>query len=208
MFNLSTSEEENLIDAMGVDLSSKKLKLKGPIGFESREKIIRVINDTLKNFGVSSNMAKISEVLLSIDEYQQSKNDYKIVLLDGISDFLNEMYMRNYSMTIFTSDRKLNALITFKNLKIDRYFNHIIGGDCISKPKPNPEGIHKCCEEVDIKEKHTAYVTDTKSDLLMAKRAGVSLKVGVLTGLGNKENLEFESDILCGNIEELYNYIL
>ena len=79
-------------------------------------------------------------------------------------------------MSVFTSDRKKNAEYAFDKLGITSFFKVILGGDSVINPKPHPQGINDACNKIQIKENKTAYISDTSSDLIMAKNAGLICK--------------------------------
>ncbi len=204
--NLTSYQSDFLIEAMGIDLSIGKIKNSGPVGFEPRQVIINTILDALVKISITSNYSAINELFLQVDEYQQKNKDYKINLLDGVMDFLEKAKPR-YKMTIFTSDRKKNTELTLNTLGINKYFSEVFGGDSVSKSKPNPEGINKICNSINASKKNTSYITDTYSDLIMAEEAELPFKVGILTGLGLKDDLIKKADLVCNNFYEFMEYI-
>ena len=191
---------------MGVNLTTGKIKKSGPIGYEPRQIIISRVLDTLKTFSMNKNIFDIEKLFLDIDRYQQESGDFKINLLEGVRKFLKNK-ANKYKMTVFTSDRKQNAIFSLKKLGIDKYFSEIIGGDSVKKPKPDPEGILKACRSTKIDPKNTAYISDTYSDLIMAERANLSIKIGLLSGLGSKKQLKLKSDLVCKDLHELSNHL-
>jgi len=204
--NLTTSESDLLIEAMGIDLSIGKIKNSGPVGFEPRQVIINTVREALIKISINSNYSAINNLFLQVDEYQQKNKDYKIKLLDGVIDFLEKAKLI-YKMTIFTSDRKKNAELTLNALGIDKYFSEVFGGDSVSMSKPNPEGINKICNSINVSKRNTSYITDTYSDLIMAEEAELPFKVGILTGLGLKEDLKKKADLVCNNLYEFKEFI-
>jgi phosphoglycolate phosphatase len=203
-FKLSASQENDLVHIMGVDISLSKIRNNGPIGYEPREVIIlQVVNQLLK-YSIKVTFSELANLFVSIDEYQQKSKDYDIKLLKGVPEFL-EKNKNKYVMSIFTSDRKKNAEMALEEFGIKKYFKEILGGDSVSFPKPNPDGIYKACEKVGFKENETAYISDTSSDLIMAENAKVFLKIGVLTGLGHRNELIGNGDLICKDFFELSN---
>ena len=98
---------------MGIDLNSGKIKVKGPIGYEPRFKIIEAVRLKLIELEIEINASRLEKNFLNVDEYQQKNDDFEINLLNGVSEFLS--YSSNkFSMSIFTSDRK-NTDIFFLN---------------------------------------------------------------------------------------------
>tara|TARA_B110000046_G_scaffold135156_1_gene141436 strand:+ start:562 stop:1287 length:726 start_codon:yes stop_codon:yes gene_type:complete len=201
-FKLSGEQKNRLISAMGINLSSGKIKKKGPIGYEPRVAIIDKVISQLLTYSIKVTALEIDVFFKEIDLYQQKNNDYDVKLLEGVLEFLEEK-KNKYIMTIFTSDRATNAKMTLEKLGIAKFFTEILGGDSINFPKPNPEGILQACFKVDKKVNQTAYISDTSSDLIMANDANVLKKIGVLSGLGTKKELTKTGDYVFENFFEL-----
>ena len=110
-------------------------------------------------------------------------------------------------MSVFTSDRKKNAEYAFDKLGIASFFKVILGGDSVMNPKPHPQGINDACNKIRIKENKTAYISDTSSDLIMAKNAGLICKIGILSGLGNKQDFNQIADLVFNDLNGLSEYL-
>jgi len=206
-FQLNSDAENSLIECMGIDLKTGKIKNKGPIGYKPRSFIIEKIEKFLSSYSFNSSAQNLAQYFLEIDHHQQKNNDFDINLLDGVKDFISQN-SKKYKMTIFTSDRKKNAEIALNKLGINKFFNKIFGGDSVKKPKPDPEGIINACNSVNISPGNTAYLTDTTSDLIMAERAQVLCKIGVETGLGTEKELRKHSDLFCEDLNKLSKIFL
>jgi len=204
--SLNSEQKNQLIDAMGIDLNSGKIKVKGPIGYEPRFRIIESVRLKLIELEIEINASTLEKNFLSVDEYQQKNDDFKINLLNGVSEFLS--YSSNkFSMSIFTSDRKKNTDILLSKLHLDSYFDCVLGGDSVKNPKPHPEGILKICKALEINTKNTAYISDTASDLKMAQSAGLPFQVGVSTGLDSKQKLSVVGNLVFKNLAEFSDYL-
>ena len=206
-FQLGPDAERSLIDCMGIDLDTGRIKKTGPIGYEPRTFIVEKVKKCLLSYSCNSSKQNLAQYFLEIDEYQQKNNDFDINLLDGVKSFILQN-SKKYKMTIFTSDRKKNAEIALTKLGINKFFSKILGGDSVKKSKPDPEGIINACKSVNISPSNTAYLTDTTSDLIMAESAEVLYKIGVETGLGTKKELIKHSDLVCKDLSELSNIFL
>ncbi len=205
-YKLSSNQNIELIENMGIDTTLGKIKQNGPIGYKPRKSIIDAVRKTLESFSVEISIQQLEQHFLIIDKYQQEKNDFNIKILDGVIDFLNDN-TNKYIFTIFTSDREKNARRTLKKFGIYKYFKEVLGGDSVKQSKPNPEGILKLCSNIKIGAKRTAYISDTSSDLEMAQNANLPFKIGVLTGLGNREELAENGNVICENLTELSDYL-
>ncbi len=205
-FQLNSIQKNMLIENMGIDLLTGKIKYSGPVGYEPRKSIIKKVKETLTYLSVKVCENDLENYFLEVDKYQQEKNDFKFNLLDGVIEFF-ENKANSYKMTIFTSDRKKNAILALQNLGIEKFFDKIIGGDSVKESKPSPEGILKACSQINIGPENTGYISDTYSDLLMAQNANLPCKIGLLTGLGTKKELKEKGDLICKDFFELANYL-
>ncbi len=203
---LNANDELMLIDAMGINLNTGKIKNNGPIGYHPRSVILKKVEEVLYSLSSKIKPNKIGEYFLVIDKEQQSKGDFKIDILDGVKDFLLSN-VNKYTMTVFTSDRKKNTEYILSQLGIKKFFKSILGGDSVENPKPHPQGINNTCKVVKIKPEKSAYISDTCSDLIMAENAKIPCKIGVLTGLGTKRDLEIVADLLFKDFYELSEYL-
>ena len=203
---LNDEQKNQLIDVMGIDLDTGKIKIKGPIGYEPRFKIIENVKSKLIESEIEIKSSKLEEIFIRIDEYQQNNNDFKINLLDGVSEFLSFSRHR-FIMSIFTSDRKKNTDILLTKLGLESYFGYVLGGDSVKNPKPHPEGILKICKKLGIKANHSAYISDTASDLKMAQNAGLPFQVGVSTGLDSRQKLSEFGNLVFKSLTEFSDYL-
>ena len=197
-------QKNMLIESMGINLLTGKIKNSGPVGYKPRKSIIAKVKETLSHLSIK--VGEIENYFLEVDRYQQEKGDFKFKLLDGVIEFLEDK-ANSYIMTIFTSDRKKNTILALQKFGIENYFKIIIGGDSVKESKPNPEGILKACSQINIGPENTGYISDTYSDLLMAENAKLPCKVGLLTGLGSKKELNKKGDFICKDFFELANYL-
>ena len=90
-----------------------------------------------------------------------------------------------------------------KGQSIYSRFISIHGADTVPKPKPHPDGLYKCCEEIDVPAKDCVYIGDSPSDAVAAKKAGM-LAIGVTWGSYSKETVvSAPFDFFYESVEEL-----
>jgi phosphoglycolate phosphatase-like HAD superfamily hydrolase len=69
--------------------------------------------------------------------------------------------------------------------------------------KPDPAMILHLCELLEVDPRRVAMVGDAPADLEMAGAAGVGLRVGVLSGVGRRADLEPLADVIVPSIASL-----
>jgi phosphoglycolate phosphatase len=71
----------------------------------------------------------------------------------------------------------------------------------------DPHNAHYICDKLGVRPADTIMVGDTPADTLMGQRASLGLTVGVLTGVGDKDDLA-DADVIVKDIEQVIDMIL
>jgi phosphoglycolate phosphatase len=96
---------------------------------------------------------------------------------------------------------------TLKRIKIDLYFDKIIGGDDDNCLKPSPCPIEKGLSGFVVENEKVLMVGDMDLDILAGKRAGV-YTCAVTYGIGTRKDIEkVKPDYLIDNIIQLKGLI-
>jgi len=92
---------------------------------------------------------------------------------------------------------------------MDGLFDIVLCAGEVNPPKPHPETILTICRQLSIPPQETVVIGDTVADMVMGKRAGVALKIGILEGgVTPREELEKVADLVIDFIQDLTFYKL
>ena len=106
---------------------------------------------------------------ISKDFYAPYVTEYK----DEI-EVLKALKEAGYLLGVVTNKGAPLTQYTLEICHIDGLFDVVISADDVSSPKPNPEGIYKAMEMVDIKNKgDVLYIGDNDIDYFSGSNAGV-----------------------------------
>ncbi len=108
---------------------------------------------------------------------------------------------------IVTTKTTKYTIPLLEHMGIMEYFETIIGRQEVENPKPHPEPVLKCLENMNLKpHKDIFIVGDTKLDLIAGKEAGIN-SIAVLCGYGKKKDLmKYTSNIVNDSLEAV-NFI-
>lgn len=106
-------------------------------------------------------------------------------------------------VAVDTTDDRSATEATLSLLNIGRLMDSVVCGDDDLPGKPAPERLLATCQRLGVPAARTAMIGDTVFDLLMGRRAGAGLVVGVLTGASDRTTLAEHADIVLGSIAEL-----
>jgi len=170
------------------------------------EKLIgHTLEDMYKEFGVEEKL--INKIVLAYKERYSQISPFKTTLIDGAIEALikaNEIA----SVGIVTTKTTKYTLPLLQKLKIDKYYQTIIGRMEVTHPKPHPEPIQKALKNLNVTNCNTRcfMIGDTKLDLICANKAKI-LGVGVLSGYGTYEELSTYSPFVTNNALEAVKFI-
>ena len=163
------------------------------LGFDFTEKD----NERLK--GVSRE--KSLEILLEIGHVKADEDQKKIwadeknrtyveylkkldqsALLDGTLDYLKALHSKGIRISLGSASK--NAPLILSQLKIEKYFDAIVDGNCITKAKPDPEVFLQGSKALNLPANDCAVFEDSLAGIQAALSGGM-LPVAV----GTKANL-------------------
>lgn len=106
-------------------------------------------------------------------------------------------------IAVATTDDRAPTEATLRALDLRRFVSALACGDDGVGVKPDPAMVLAVCRALGAEPARTAVVGDTPADLAMGRSAGLGRVVGVLTGVGSREDLEPLADALLESVGEL-----
>jgi phosphoglycolate phosphatase/AHBA synthesis associated protein len=98
------------------------------------------------------------------------------------------------SVGVFTGAGRGAAEILLAHAGLRKYFEVVVTGDDVVRPKPAPDGILAACEALGASPKEAAYVGDAPNDMQAAIAAQV---FAVLAGWGHQYEPSTPADLLA-----------
>ncbi|XP_076449702.1 uncharacterized protein LOC143286051 [Babylonia areolata] len=112
-------------------------------------------------------------------------------------------------VAICTADNRRGTLNTLRNLNLFKYVDMVVcGDDPGTEPKPSPHNALMICEQLGVSPADTVMVGDTKADVGMGHAAKLGWTVGVLSGVGDSDELKPEADHIISSVSDLLPLIL
>ena len=93
---------------------------------------------------------------------------------DGMVEALGAFNGRA-SLAVLTNKPAEATARILAGLELDRYFDHVVGGDTAYGRKPDPSGLNHLIEAAGTTRAATVLVGDSRIDLQTARRAGVRI---------------------------------
>ena len=189
--------------AVGYDVDCRTIAPGGPLAVATREQTLKIVTDFLSQQGLpfekAENIARESFHLADLE----LRLDELIRPMNGLYSLLQALKGKNVSIACLTNDEHRRAQAILEFLKIAEFFQLILGGDEVNRPKPDPEMIEAACKRLRLLPKQIVYIGDTVADMITAKEAGAGLAVGVLGGAANESLLAAVADVVIPNLEAI-----
>lgn len=188
----------DLVNNMGIDLISKKMKPEGPVGIKPRTFIIDVAYYTIRKYVTNYKKENVIQIFEQVDEYSKNKLKDIVKPLNGVDELLKNLQKNSILSSIATTDLSTRAVLAMKNLDFESYFKDIVGADLVKNAKPSPDLITYILTKNDLKASEVIVIGDSMADLNMSKNATCQF-LGVKTGLYTTEFIK-ESENLVNNL--------
>lgn len=93
--------------------------------------------------------------------------------LPGLATMLVDLRRAGIALGVYSARSLAAGMIVLEALGLDGYFDTIVAGDTVTRPKPHPEGLVVAMAALGAPPGRTLYVGDTLHDLQVARGAGV-----------------------------------
>lgn len=123
--------------------------------------------------------------------------------LGDVAGLFRQLTQAGARIALVTTDDRAATKATLPLLSIEAHVSLLVCGDDQSPTKPAPDAIRQLGTQLGVEPAHTMVVGDTVNDMLMATRAGVGCRVGVLSGVGDRATLAAHADVVLDSIDDI-----
>ena len=196
--------EAFLLRSWGIDPISGKVDPRGPCPVSPRSDEIIIGTMALYQHGFHWDESR-QWVAQAFDDADADGNwREKVVPIPGIQTFLSQLKRNGFHTALATNDERKDTEAILSHLSMDNLFDIVLCAGEVTPAKPHPETIFTICRRLSIDPHEAVMVGDSVTDMMMGKRAGVGLTIGILEGgVTPKEELEKVADIVVHSIQEL-----
>ncbi|WP_027366222.1 HAD family hydrolase [Desulfotruncus alcoholivorax] len=191
----------SLEKAMGVDLTGWQVDPEGPLAGGTMTGLRVALEETLAGAGMTPEAA--AALVIEVLRRSETEMDWGALArpMPGLEEKLFNLKLKNFKLAVVTADLAERSKITLKALKLDQYFDTIIGADLVKNTKPYPDMALLACGRLGVTPGDAVVIGDSPRDILMAKNAG-SGSIGVLSGVSTGDQLA-GADVIIPSVVDL-----
>lgn len=112
-----------------------------------------------------------------------------------LQTLFSQLKEKGITIGIATSDDNEITRLCIEALRIKEYISFVGTAELYPK-KPDPDVVYAFCRSFGLQPHEVAIVGDTEKDLQLAKNSGAGCGIGVLCGVGSKEELSVFADFV------------
>ena len=192
---------KNSINYMLNELNESEVSLKeirNWVGYGARELIRRTVVD--KN--IPHDEQRIEEMLKIFLLHYTHNIDDDSVLFNNVRNVLEFLKDNGIKLAVCTNKMERLSNILLEKLNVLHMFDYLVGGDSLSKSKPDPYPLLNICEKLNTEISDSIMIGDSVTDLNAGKGAGMPV---VLVSYGYTDNKDIynEADLVINDFSQL-----
>lgn len=174
-----------IFDMDGTMLDTEHVKEEG-LKYVGKSLNVKIDDQTLTQIRGTNN-TRLKEILcnkfegLDVEKLLETREKYvekyfennPLETKKGLIELLEFLKNNNYKMAVASSSNLEVIKKYLKKVGVFDYFDIIIGGDIVTKGKPDPEIYSKCMEQLNLSKEECIGVEDTANGVLSIHRAGM-----------------------------------
>ncbi|MCK7615475.1 HAD family hydrolase [Roseibium sediminicola] len=127
--------------------------------------------------------------------------------LPGICEAILNLHGNGYTLGVASSDSEAAIRAFLAGAGLTDRMSFVTGYDTGFGPKPEPGMVHGFSQATGFPPSEICVIGDNTHDLEMARAAGAGLRVGVLTGTSDRDDLEPLAHIVLDSVADLPGHL-
>ncbi|XP_060080282.1 uncharacterized protein LOC132559680 [Ylistrum balloti] len=161
--------------------------------------------ELLRQEGLDENKGR--DIVINI--WEDGHGIFQTKPLADLNTLFKILKRNGIKIAICTSDRRQATEALLHDIGIHKWIDHIVcGDDPTNVPKPAADNAQLICEMLGVNPEDTVMVGDTKADVGMGKAAQLGWNIGVLSGIGQTNDLYPAANHVIESVQDLLPLIL
>ncbi len=110
----------------------------------------------------------------TVSLFREKYREGQLSMKPGVRELLQWLKSRGFRMAVASSTRTEIVESELKEADIRGFFDAVVGGDKVSRSKPNPDIFLKAAENLDVSPEDSLVIEDSFNGIRAAKAAGMT----------------------------------
>lgn len=117
--------------------------------------------------------AEIEAMVTTYRAHNHAHHDRLVREYPGVGEALTGLHGRGRRLAVVTSKLRETARRGLERCGLSRFFDVLVCADDVTKPKPDPEPVHRALECLGVGAERAVFVGDSSHDMKAGRAAGV-----------------------------------
>jgi HAD superfamily hydrolase (TIGR01509 family) len=147
--------------------------------------------------------ADLDEAEARFHAFYEAHHGTAVALVEGIAEAIDDARARGWRVGVFTGKGRRSATFTLHELGIGDRVECLVSGDDVTRPKPDPEGVHLAAKALGVPVARILLAGDSPADVQAGRGAGCQV-AAVLWAAFQPERLRTAgAHFVCDRVADL-----
>jgi len=176
-------------------------------GEYGRQDVLQFMGPPLVESFQLVNPDRVEEMVQFYRKYNFEQHDVLVTGFEGVEETIVSLHEQGIKMAIVSTKRNEGVLKGLKLMKLDQYFDVVIGLDDVTNAKPDPEPLLLALKKLDSFPESSIMVGDNHHDILGGKNAGTKTAGVAWSAKGRDYLVQYEPDWMLESMTDLIRII-
>ena len=147
--------------------------------------------------------AALDEAEEEFHQYYEPRVADRVAIFEGMAGVIDHARSMGWRVGVFTGKGRRSAEFTLARLGLRDRVEHLVSGDDVVRPKPDPEGVRRAAEALGVAVGRVLLAGDSPVDVVAGRAAG-SRTAAVLWAAFRPDRLrQAGADFTCDRVDDL-----
>ncbi|KIL42933.1 pyrophosphatase PpaX [Jeotgalibacillus campisalis] len=172
-----------------------------------REDVLPFMGPPLVESFQKVNPEKVEEMVNDYRAFNLEQHDVLITGFEGVEETIQTLSDRGIKMAIVSTKRNDVVIKGLKLMKLDHFFDVVVGLDDVKNAKPDPEPLLLALQKLGSSAETSLMVGDNHHDIDGGKNAGTKTAGVAWSAKGREYLLSYEPDWMLESMTDLLSII-
>lgn len=147
--------------------------------------------------------ADLDEAEAQFHAYYEAHHGRGVAIVAGISEVVDHARSLGWRVGVFTGKGRRSARFTLTELGLWDRVEHLVSGDDVARPKPDPEGVRQASEILGVPVERILLVGDSPVDVQAGRDSGAQVAAVLWAAFQPERLRQAGADHVCESVEDL-----